>query len=650
MANKFFHTRWSAPAPVPGDILSLLGLYSPGIFEPPGAVPDVPVPLEDLPGWTKKPGGFPGKGQVKNGKLGTAAGVDTAYVVEAGPTNDNKAQASIYDLATQQGWVAPRLIDELNFVGTTFIPKATSHRYWAIRSITVQAVSQVNWAQAEVELRETPGGPDVATGGTASATTSWNIGSNPPSMAFDNNNATWWAGGNNSQPNTRLIYDLGVGVSKAIQQVMLRARADAPEQATTKFALEYSDNGTTWTVQQIFTTAVTWTAGSVQAFDTVDMLRADKVVAGVKTMLGEVVVSMEEGHSFGGIVKGNRYYITHQGEVVGGPYYINSGSVSDTTGLVLSGPASEGWIDDFLNDDADAPELPEYNIYRFHILQNNRGDRWTGLGNIQMKESIGGPALLYPTMPVSADNAGAGAAANAIDGSLATKWGPTASTGVITFTLDQGADPKHLVYSHTHSVSEQPVRWKLDRYNGQTGAWEDWWIEEGYPGVKNAQIPYTFNKHDPSVPGYQRWRFRALTTNGGWPLLRELEFFENGNTIDITAPAANTTDVGGFPLSHRWSIDYESGTAALALFDDSTATALGFGAAAPNAWMGWRFDTQKVLTGFRATAVGGFGGNDGGPTSFVIEYFDPVTGLWVIKDTFSGIVWSGVETKLFALS
>jgi hypothetical protein len=26
MANKFFHTRWSSPAPVPSEILALLGL------------------------------------------------------------------------------------------------------------------------------------------------------------------------------------------------------------------------------------------------------------------------------------------------------------------------------------------------------------------------------------------------------------------------------------------------------------------------------------------------------------------------------------------------------------------------------------------------------------------------------------------------
>jgi hypothetical protein len=192
MANKFFHTKWSVPAPVPGDILSALGMYYPGIFEPPGAVPGVPVPLDDLPGWTKQPGGFPGKGVVKDGALG-------------------------------------------NGVGT---PSHGSHRYWRVAIGQPYSGAQ-NIGLSDIEFRATVGGSALP--GTITASSQYDSTTHKTANLYDGDETgTYWASLNAP---AWILMDLGEGVSSPLAEVAMIPRPTTLEQSPRQFAVQYSDTG-----------------------------------------------------------------------------------------------------------------------------------------------------------------------------------------------------------------------------------------------------------------------------------------------------------------------------------------------------------------------------------------------------------------------
>ena len=72
---------------------------------------------------------------------------------------------------------------------------------------------------AEFEVRETIGGSDVTTGGTASASASQG-GAEVPASAFDNNDSTHWAASNGGE--RWLQYDFGASNARTIAEVALK--------------------------------------------------------------------------------------------------------------------------------------------------------------------------------------------------------------------------------------------------------------------------------------------------------------------------------------------------------------------------------------------------------------------------------------------
>lgn len=144
------------------------------------------------------------------------------------------------------------------------------HRYWRllmIRGISAgNGYTQIN----ELQLRESSGGPSVATGGTASSSTQY--GGQVASNAFDGNTSTYWesasVGSSGDLPPARgtwLKYDLGSGNAKLITEVSILVSAYVDE-GPLDFLIQYSDDDTNWTSKGRFRAALPWVPGTPQVF------------------------------------------------------------------------------------------------------------------------------------------------------------------------------------------------------------------------------------------------------------------------------------------------------------------------------------------------------------------------------------------------
>ena len=136
------------------------------------------------------------------------------------------------------------------------------HRYWRLN---MTATPGSLYSIAEIQFRTTAGVPLLFSGGTASASTTYsndfvNWG---PQLAADNNAGSEWSSGDNSP--TTWAYDYGAGNAKAIVEIALQARNDAPNLMPTVFTPQWSDDGANWTSMAQITTAA-WTVGQIQIF------------------------------------------------------------------------------------------------------------------------------------------------------------------------------------------------------------------------------------------------------------------------------------------------------------------------------------------------------------------------------------------------
>lgn len=124
-----------------------------------------------------------------------------------------------------------------------------AHRYWAL-SLLARDGAGNGVSVAEVEMRGTPGGADLCTGGTAGGAFTSSL---PPANAFDDNNSTIWYNGSTGGGFVRLSYDFGA----AVDIVELRVR-NSPSGGTAGLPgatfgpafgrVEWSDDGTTWKI------------------------------------------------------------------------------------------------------------------------------------------------------------------------------------------------------------------------------------------------------------------------------------------------------------------------------------------------------------------------------------------------------------------
>ena len=150
--------------------------------------------------------------------------------------------------------------------GGPVTPPATGYRYWRLN---LTATTSNTYSLAEVQFRTTTGVPLLFSGGTASAGTTYGVAQGPYDAfhACDNDPSTFWSG-NGADPIDWWEYDYEAGKA-AIVEITIQARPDASyAQAPSAFALQWSDDGSTWTAVASFT--ATWTsAGQIQTFDVV---------------------------------------------------------------------------------------------------------------------------------------------------------------------------------------------------------------------------------------------------------------------------------------------------------------------------------------------------------------------------------------------
>lgn len=120
----------------------------------------------------------------------------------------------------------------------------TPHKFWRV-FIPFRSGMNYAYAIAELQFRETVGGPTVTTGGNA-----FSDGSNA-SNAFDGNPSTWWVanfGGGSYDANRVAYLGYEFATEVAIKEIMWQARNDsAPNQLPFFLFIQYSDDGIAWT-------------------------------------------------------------------------------------------------------------------------------------------------------------------------------------------------------------------------------------------------------------------------------------------------------------------------------------------------------------------------------------------------------------------
>lgn len=136
----------------------------------------------------------------------------------------------------------------------------TAHVYWRL-NITANCGDAYYLALAEIEMRATNGGADQCSGGTASASSAntTDIAAN----AFDNSATTLWATVHGVVA-ARIAYQFPSAVEVA--QYTIQARPNFLAHSPKAWALEYSDDGVTWTPIETREGYTSWTAGEIKVF------------------------------------------------------------------------------------------------------------------------------------------------------------------------------------------------------------------------------------------------------------------------------------------------------------------------------------------------------------------------------------------------
>lgn len=135
-----------------------------------------------------------------------------------------------------------------------------AHRYWRIYITATAGGGYIELS--EVQWRATIGGANIATGGTASAS-SYNDGGSTAAHAFDATGGTRWATAGGSAAPSWLAYDFGSPVS--IAELAVRNAENPPSGNPTgnspgAFRIEYSDNGADWVDSGFQWSGQTWSA------------------------------------------------------------------------------------------------------------------------------------------------------------------------------------------------------------------------------------------------------------------------------------------------------------------------------------------------------------------------------------------------------
>ena len=122
------------------------------------------------------------------------------------------------------------------------MPSWAQHRYWRVY---IDADAGDHYVIAtEIELRSSVGGSNLATGGTASASSAY--GGDVAANAFDGNLSTYWMASGAAMPQW-IEYDLGAGSPASIVEIKWGTLSGYYLRTPSTFDVQYSDNDATWT-------------------------------------------------------------------------------------------------------------------------------------------------------------------------------------------------------------------------------------------------------------------------------------------------------------------------------------------------------------------------------------------------------------------
>lgn len=142
------------------------------------------------------------------------------------------------------------------------------HTYWRLHITTTQGSSGGVVTIGEIEMRPYPGGPDQCSGGSASADgfyTSANYGPLPPPNAFDGVNTIGasWVSAVASLPHW-IAYQFPAPVDVGEIVIGWPPSYGYPQEQPKDVALQYSDDGSSWTTRQSWTLA-SFSGGEMRA-------------------------------------------------------------------------------------------------------------------------------------------------------------------------------------------------------------------------------------------------------------------------------------------------------------------------------------------------------------------------------------------------
>lgn len=174
-------------------------------------------------------------------------------------------------------------------VNTTHVD--TRHLHWRIRLTKTREGGNYKALLAEVEFREQVGGPNVAAGGSATAST-YSPGFGPV-LAFDGSPSTAWNADQFTLLPQWVAYEFAQPVD--VKEVLLQAGDDAARaaRAPEDFYVEYSDDGVEWTIATYFPGEPAWGVSESRTF-TVVIRESD-----LPTVIGE---EFGGGHYIGDVV------------------------------------------------------------------------------------------------------------------------------------------------------------------------------------------------------------------------------------------------------------------------------------------------------------------------------------------------------------
>jgi hypothetical protein len=197
-----------------------------------------------------------------------------------------------------------------------------AHRYW--RLVVWRPYSNDNKTRInEIILATTPGGAQAAVGGTATASSTAYITTNPPSAAFDGvfSATNWWYSSTEYvlangyyQGQGWLQYDMGAGNAIDVVEMRLYEHSNNSQIGNPRdFSLFYSDNGTTFTHKCSWSNQV-FTDGETKTYDVT-----------VFNSTGHVVHDLQYRYNAGAVTTGFLWHCPERftnNTPFSGPYYI----------------------------------------------------------------------------------------------------------------------------------------------------------------------------------------------------------------------------------------------------------------------------------------------------------------------------------------